>query len=171
MAEKAGGEYSEAKRYRNTKGGLNMESLLFIIAISAVIYLASVVWHAGGEKEMQRICNSTEKNEYYSVLEKHEDGAWWWHPWLNRQPYSTPQEAEERFQRVFPDKERTHVVFAHQKPFNLETSVCTLDFVNFHFSGYILWSSEGHEGTPIPDESWISNKNKDTIILISTIQN
>lgn len=147
-----------------------MDSLLFIISILAVIYLVSVVWHAGGEKAAPKTCVENQKKMYFSVLEKHEDGAWWWHPWLNRRPYSTPQEAEECFRRMFPEEKRVHVVFAHQKPFNLKTSVCTLDFINFHFGGYIHWSSEGREGTPIPVESWISDKNKNTIIIVNTIK-
>lgn len=80
---------------------MNMDSLLFIIFILAVIYLVSVVWHAGGEKAAPKTCVENQEKMYFSVLEKHEDGSWWWHPWLNRQPYSTPQEAEECFQRMF----------------------------------------------------------------------
>ncbi len=147
-----------------------MDSLLFIISILAVIYLASVAWHVGGEKTAPKTCVENQEKMYFSVLEKHEDGSWWWHPWLNRQPYSTPQEAEECFRRMFPEEKRVHVVFAHQKPFNLKISVCTLDFINFHFGGYIHWSSEGHEDTLIPKESWISDKNKNTIIIVNTIK-
>lgn len=47
-----------------------MESLLFIIAILAVIYLVSVIWHAGGEKEAPKTCVENQEKMYFSVLEK-----------------------------------------------------------------------------------------------------
>ena len=36
------------------KGGLNMESILFILLTMGIVYLVSIAWQAGGEKEKER---------------------------------------------------------------------------------------------------------------------
>ena len=50
----------------------------------------------------------------YSLIERHLDGSWWYHP---GHTFDTPEEAEECFKRSFWwDLERPHKVIEHAEP-------------------------------------------------------
>ena len=80
----------------------------------------------------------------YSLLERHNDGSWWYHPgWT----FDTPEKAEEHFKEVFQfDPTRPHKVFKHEEPMFQEYSTSTFDFEKFDFGGYVHWPKE-FEGT------------------------
>ena len=76
---------------------------------------------------------------FYTALEQHVDGAWWYHPWVGT--YETEEEAETSFYSHFDDG-RPHLIYQHDKPFPQRISLCTRNFVDFEFAGRIFWTKE-----------------------------
>ena len=77
-------------------------------------------------------------NKLYSVLERHNDGAWWYHCGT----FSNRKWAEEYLETWIPfDKDRPKMVFEHTKPLP-QQSCCTKNFKTFEFGGVILWREE-----------------------------
>lgn len=75
---------------------------------------------------------------FYSVLERHNDGSWWYHPGFTRH---TVEEAELKFAHSFSwDLSRPHKIFRHEKPLPQEHSICTFDFKRFSFGGVVVWT-------------------------------
>lgn len=71
----------------------------------------------------------------YSLLERHVDGSWWYHPGMT---YDTREECEKRFKRSFWwDLGRQHTVLEHTQPLP-QQSCCTWDFKTFEAYGEIL---------------------------------
>lgn len=79
----------------------------------------------------------TESKVLYSLLEKHNDGTWWYHPGCT---FDSQQAAEDAFKKMFWwDLSRPHKIFEHRKPLFQEYSTCTKDFKTFEFGGEIKW--------------------------------
>lgn len=67
------------------------------------------------------------KVTYYSLLEQHTNGAWWYHG----NTYTSREEAEERFKTwIWWDKERPKKILEHTSSLPKETMV-TYDFKRF----------------------------------------
>lgn len=71
----------------------------------------------------------------FSILERHNDGSWWYHPGMT---FGTPEECEERFRSSFWwDLDRPHKVIEHSVPLPKETCY-TFDFKTFEFGGIAI---------------------------------
>ena len=67
------------------------------------------------------------ETKFYSLLEQHTNGAWWYH----KMTYTTKEEAEERFKTwIWWDKERPKIILEHTSSLPKETMV-TYDFKRF----------------------------------------
>ena len=73
-----------------------------------------------------------------SILEKHVDGSWWYHP---GDTYDSLEMAKKGYQEFWGKHhpERPVKFFEHEEPLNQEMATCTLDFKVFHFWGKIFW--------------------------------
>ena len=73
----------------------------------------------------------------YSLLERHIDGPWWYHPGMT---FNTAKQARDAFKRRFWwDLSRVHKVFKHQKPLPQAYDSYTTDFKTFYFGGIAVW--------------------------------
>lgn len=75
---------------------------------------------------------------FYSVLEQHIDGSWWYHPWCPS--FDNKEEAEACAEKRWPD--RPHMVFEHEKPMFDRWSTCTFDFQRFSCAGEVFWTKD-----------------------------
>lgn len=87
------------------------------------------------EKEMKKkIKKDVEtKVKYYSLLEQHNDGSWWYH----RNTYTSRQEAEEALKRFcWFDEERKKMILEHNTEIpNIGLSLYTRDLKHFYRGG------------------------------------
>lgn len=65
---------------------------------------------------------------YYSLIEKHTDGSWWYHG----DTFASHREAEKGLEMfVYWDKQRVKRIFAHKNPFPVlgEKTFCSRNLV------------------------------------------